>query len=731
MPEQVPIPELPPKNLHDPAEPLRLADDPLGAAASLSLVLQTMAQYEAYRHNNFDPKWNTADLLYFGWRPRLTWDGTNVPRSSLGIPLVFDQVETAFPKIFQAFFYDPDWFDVVPDAGGDATAARDVRDTLLYYLEQDSGAYGMSAKMDIALAIQSVLLYGTGALAVEWDEVRRRPLVSWVDVRDLYLDPACAVPWVDGCRAVIRRRFMTVDELAALREDPRMNIPPDEILYTLSQFSYYSPAETTKATQDVYRGVVTGTHQFDQSPNPAGNRIEVLVYYSQHRIIWILGRKHVAYSASNPYGFIPIVVAPCYNVLGKIYGLGIADVQESNQRVAEGLLNGRLDEINLMLHPPRAQRRGVILTPSQQRWRPGAVFQVSDPKDIMLLTPQATTTEIYRDLQYIEMLADRRTGVNTAMLGVPRPSNANRTAGGVQAQLSAGTSRLQKIVMNIETCMLLPLLYKLYRIIQYHTIYTDVLPAVRRGSGGEQQEIGLSPGQPEALPGPAGPPSPIGPSPLPAMPMQPEILSGTAPGGGEIRYVSAEVFRRPIKFRIMAADKLAARDKLGQMFSFVSQMVFNGPFIERLNETGYTIDFNEFLAMFQDITGTSRRYNLFRTMTPQEQQQYIAARQQPPQPSEKIQVAQIGAETRLRMGELKAQTEIQKAEILAGAQDSKAQKEADTEREKLARNDELDNLRAELAEQRQKTEAIISAMRELMTRLVPAEPPEEASPESL
>ena len=698
MPESVEIPQPDSVDLHAPGEPIYLANDPLGSAASLSLVLQTISQYEAYRHNNFDKKWNTADLLYFGWRPRTTWDGTNIPRSSLGVPLVFDQVETAFPKIYQAFFYDPDWFDVVPDAAGDAQAARDVRDSLLYYLEQDSGSYGMSARTDISLAIQSVLLYGNGALALEWDEARRRPVVSWVDLRDLYVDPACSVPWIDGSRSVIRRKFMSVDELAALRgTDPRLNIPPDEVLYTLSQSVYTTPGDNTRSVQEALRGVSYSPLSFSSSPNPADNRIEVLVYYSQSRIIWVLGRKHVAFSESNPYGFIPMVMAPCYNVLGRLYGMGIADVQESNQRVVEGLLNGRLDEVNLMLHPPRAQRRGVISTPSQQRWRPGAVFNVSDPRDIQLLTPAPVMTNVYQDLQYIESLADRRTGVNSAFLGVPRPSNANRTSSGVQAQISAASSRLQKIVINIESCMLLPMLYKLYRIVQYHTLYTDTLPAVRRGEHG---------------PGP------------------------------DVRYVSAEVFRRPVRFRIMAADKLAARDKLSQALGFISQMVFNGPFIQRLNETGKTVDFNEFLDLLQDVSGTSRRYNLFREMTPEEVQRMREIQSQPPAPSERLQVAQIEAQTRLRMGEMKSRTEIKKAEIMSGqaqAEGPGAPGQGDQAGPgpqaggpagpgQADLREELASLRSELERQKSVSEAALRYVQEI-ARLISQAQPGQAPPD--
>jgi hypothetical protein len=225
--------------------------------------------------------------------------------------------------------------------------------------------------------------------------------------------------------------------------------------------------------------------------------------------------------------------------------------------------------------------------------------------------------------------------------------------------MQAAGSRLHKIVSNITDHMLVPMLYKLYRIVQYHTIVTDVLPAL-------------------AAPGSENPTN-------------------------DIRYISAEAFRKPMKFRIEAADRLASRDRLAQMFPMVSQFVFNGPFLEQLASIGKTFDPAEFLKLFQDVAGTSRRYALFRDMTPEEQQAYQASRAQAAQQqqmSEKLQIAQIERDTRLRMGQMKAEAELEKAKIMAGA----SHEDENPEKLRLEHESRLQEHHMKLAETRAKQE---------------------------
>lgn len=605
MPELKDIPQ--PDTVDLDREPLYLKFDEIRDQYALTLVLKTFHQYEQFRQQNHDPRWNAADALYFGWLPQRVWEGTTTPRSSLGVPLVFDQVETALPRIVQALFYAPDWFQVEAEEGGDPREAAVVEGHLRYLLNHDRDGFGVTGQTEIIQAIKYMLLYGLGAVCVEYDPTKRRPSIHCVDIRDLYVDPGTPLPVADHARSIVRRSVKSVEELLELKNVPGMNIPSPDLLYTMSRTLPGVAADQTKRTQEALRQVSYTPGQSDRPALPAQRGVEVLVYYSKDRIIWVLDRRWVAYNAPNPYRFVPYCFAPCYLVPGRFYPLGIADVQEGNQRTMEALLNARLDELHLALHPPRKQKRGTILTPTQQRWRPGSVFVVDDVKNFETIPPVGATTNVYAELQFLQTLAEMRTGVNSVAMGVPRPSNANRTRGGLALQEGGAMGRLQMLVQHIEDFLIIPLLTKLYRMVQHHSHPYAEIPV--------------------------------------------------ASAQGEITTSLAGAFYRPVRFRMLASSKMMTRERLSQVAPILIQFLTQGPMIEQLAKSGKTVDFDELFRLVQDATGVGRLYSLVRPMTPEEQQ---ARQAPPPDVAAKMQAKELESRTRLQMGQMKAQAEIQK-----------------------------------------------------------------------
>ena len=90
----------------------------------------------------------------------------------------------------------------------------------------------------------------------------------------------------------------------------------------------------------------------------------------------VLGREWVAFNGPNPYNFIPFAFAPCFTFLSRFYALGYPDVLGDSQRYAEALFNARLNNIALMINPPKVKKSGTLMTPGQERYFPGATFQV-------------------------------------------------------------------------------------------------------------------------------------------------------------------------------------------------------------------------------------------------------------------------------------------------------------------------------------------------------------------
>ena len=613
MPFEMQPPVITPADLA--SEPFKTKEQEIAESYALSLVNNTYWQYELYRTQNHDRRWSNHDSLYFGFIPSKVWDGTNIAKAAFTQQIVFDQVEAAVPAIVNSLFsIAPEWFQVAAEPGTDPADVKQIQDALSYVLEHPRDEFGSNALTDFKLAVKSVLLYGNGGVSIEWDPILARPVVRWVDIRDFYTDPALTTPSIDDGRAVIQRKFLTVQDIMDLRSDKRMSVPPDEVLWHMAKNQQTAPADNTKRIQESLRNIYYSPGQTDYVPLPTDHKIEVLVYYDKHRIIWVLNKEWVMYNSVNPYGFIPFAFAPCYPVIGRFYAQSIGDVQENNQRYTEALLNAHLDELSLLLHPPRVQKRGSLLTPAQQRWRPGAVFGGESKDDVSLLQVSNSTTNVFDDIQYIAQSAERRTGINALGMGsVPQPSNANRTLGGIQAQMGGSSARLSEIVSNIETYLLLPTLYKLYRLIQLHTVPGQAMPALDSNSNDAYYSVDTS------------------------------------------------IMQRKIKFRIMAASKMVTRDKLMSIVPFYMQLLGQGNFLQSIHQIGKTIDFDVFLDMVQDATGVSHLYKLVRDLTPQEQQQQQKQQQQ--QQQAQAQQSQAEGQTRKEIMQMKVQGDLQKAQI--------------------------------------------------------------------
>jgi hypothetical protein len=290
--------------------------------------------------------------------------------------------------------------------------------------------------------------------------------------------------------------------------------------------------------------------------------------------------------------------------------MSIPDMQEYNQRYIEALLNARLDRIHLSLEPPRMVKRSSLLTPGNNRWHPGKMISVDSKDDYQLLEPQDVIPNVYPEIEFMQNAAERRTGINGFGQGVPSGGNVNRTATGVSAQTSGSSMRLLDIVENIENYLLVPMLYKLFHIISVHTSAYEFLDA--RSDNGEMYKV------------------------------------------------PAEVFNSKVNFTIKASSKMVTKERLMQIFPFVTQYLLNGPLLQQLSAAGQTVDSSEILRFLQDAAGTAHSYQLIRPMNEQEIQQ-----RNQPDPAQQMEKQSKDADnqTRLQIAQMNSQTELQKATI--------------------------------------------------------------------
>lgn len=608
--------------------PLKLGRDPIADAYALQLVNQTFSRYQWWRSRNHDQRWRVSDQLYFGSVPQKLWPGTSVPRAALGIPLTFEQVDLAVSILMQQLFgTGQDWFQVAADPGSDPLSldpqqrsflqrqriqdARNIESHFRYLFRHGKNVYGHSVKIELEQMIQSVVQYGNGCVKVTWDSAMKRPQIEWVDLRDLYFDPHTKSSDLNGARSVIEVVRLTVDQLDAMRGDPRMSIPPRPVLLSMSQQQLVTQGDMTVQAQEARRKIDYQPGTSDWLPSPADGLIEVQMFTSSSRLIWVLNREWVAYNDSNPYGVVNYFMAPCYLVLKRAMAMNVPEVNEGNQLYAQGLMSAHLDEVNLSIFPPRAVKRGTTRTSSQTRFGPGTLNEYANPKeDVVMHQPVGATARVQETLAYLEQSAERRTGLNSTLAGAPKGSNLFRTQAGVQ--VASRPTRLVRIMEHIEDYALTPMLYFLYLMIRYHTAND----------------------QNAALPG----------------------VSDT----GAFNSVSASSFQAPVHFSMHAASDMLRREEVGQAIPVIAQTLLAPQAQEQLTRIGKTIDFSEFLELVQYATGTANKFNLVRDLTPEESQ---ALQQPDPKTVADQQLAQLDAQVRLEMGQMKAEVEKLKAQL--------------------------------------------------------------------
>lgn len=586
--------------------PLYLTGDVFGDDYAKALVNQTFNQLETFRRNNHDPRWQSADSMYYGIVERKLWEGTEVPRASLAMPLVFDQVEAATPLIMQALFGDSEWFDLEAVEGTDPKVLRDIRDHLKFAAEAPADDFGVSPLAGFEYVIKQLATYGNGAMMVEYDGMLKRPVPSWVDIRDLYFDTGATSSSVQDMKCLIHRRNLSVNELYELRGSPGMKIPSKEVLTWLAENRPISMSDVAKQTSEAIRKVQYLPGVTDMLPLPADQNIEVLQYWSPSRCIWLLNRMVVAYNEPNVYKFIPYCVAPCFSVPGRAHAMSYPDVMGDTQLYAQSLRNLRLDELSLSVNPPRTRAAGSNQPLANLRWRPGMLAEFEDPqKDMAIHLPNGASAGVADEIAQLVMDAEKRTGVSAMSSGVPNPSNANRTLGGMQMQAQGGSSRLSPLVKHVEDFIIAPMVAKMYRMTQIHM----------RGKQDGRLPVGKG------------------------------------------KTVPATSFNAEVQVKVNAASKMMTRAQLGQILPFLTQYLMQGPLMQALQTTGQTVDWEELLNMLQDATGVRTRYRLIRPMNQQEQQ---AMNQPDPATAAKMQQAQMDQQTRLQMGQMKAENEKNK-----------------------------------------------------------------------
>lgn len=468
---------------------------------ALAIVTADFERASQHRQQNFDLKWDDNDRLLHANVTQRVWEGTNTPRSSLGVKLVWQQIESLLPAEMTALFQSTDgiFFDTFPRPGTDPVQAQATRELLAAQI--DDANFWKTAEQ----ILRSKDLHGTGLMKLAWfrqdrdrefwsDEltpvmvhklgvpfaigtkrkfIRRkkkeqinRPDIIYVSLRDGYIDPSHKKPYIEGAQFFIHRAFWTMDEITwAGDNDPSYSMPSREdlILMVKQGATPASAAADTSKQRSAQEADIRERYPLNSTADPAKARFEVLEYWTNDRLVTVLNRKRVIRNIPNPYMFIPFISVNYTDVIDQFYGKGIAEIIGDEQRLMQGIVNSHVDEVALNIHSALVVESGSVLNKGQLRRRPGQVIEATRADAVQALQVPNVTQDAFIALQQAQLRAQQYTGVTDIVsMGAPSvQSSATRTAKGVSTIANAAFSRIQHIINRDENSLIVPMLEKL------------------------------------------------------------------------------------------------------------------------------------------------------------------------------------------------------------------------------------------------------------------------------
>jgi len=553
---------------------------------AMKIVVQCAEIGEKYlQSKTLTTEWNTDDDLYRAYVTPRNWPNSNTPRSNISMPLILETIETIMPQTHLAFFSDPQPFLLDPKGRTSAAAARatsklvawsmDVSDfeEEIRKMEKSTMQYGQCiGKWGWKIAKVRKKKYSRaedGQVAMKEDDADiAHPTFEAIDLRNVIVDPATRSHDIRKSGWRVHQKYIDATGLDDLRNDGTYkNVPTRDELNTIL-------AEQAEATRDSLIAGKIQTWRENQaerqgvstSPDPLKQPLEILEYEDNDRIITVLQRAIVIRNDENEEHCSHYVSVAFIDVLNAFYGFGVAKLLEGEQRLQAGVANLYVDSLSLKLNPTW-QRKGGIGAKSQNiTVGPGKV--VSQDGELIPLPMESISAEAMNALQASEARAARRVGAN---FGQNMPTQAMRTAEGVQDFTSGVQVRLQYFVNNFARMVYLPVVEAFIGLCK-DNLTPEQLNSILTDEEGKAYE-------------------------------------------GDV----LEVYNGNYSVGVLSSTKLAGRRAMQAMIPLMMQMLGQPALVSLLNVQGKKFDFVEFFNEVFDISGWPST-DLIVDMTPEDMQ---------------------------------------------------------------------------------------------------------------
>lgn len=411
-------------------------------------------------------------------------------RTKIFIPIVFQVIEAALPKIINTLFSVDEFFEAKPINPVDEDLGDDIRKLIVTQLRM---ARFYTKFLDFA---KQLLLYGTSYLKVfwkvrrgwvwtrvpvrekvvidgvevsndivDWEEtkeykiIERRPEVEVVDVLDVYPNPG-AENETEPDKGFFIRSWMSLEDFKKMGA---------------GEFPVFANTDSNKLSNDSdskneSRGNRRAARGVTQDFNADGKQIEVISYWGPYDVdgdgieeeahIVIANKSVLAKAQGNPFHHQKrtLLRTVLFTSPKEWFGIGMVEPIIPLQHELNTLRRQRLDNINLMINRMWLIDGGADIDLDDLVSTPNGIITRDSNKDsVMPLDQKDVTQSAYIEAQNVQTDIENTTVPRSAQ-GTPQSGRLGRTASGAKLIIGQALDKFTLIIKVIELMCLQPLI---------------------------------------------------------------------------------------------------------------------------------------------------------------------------------------------------------------------------------------------------------------------------------
>lgn len=441
-----------------PVGPVQIAPQPMVDVEQKCIddLSSMFSSWESWR-KPYETLWEEIYRLYFS----STDKRKTSTRSNITVPVVFQIIEAAVPKVVNTIFGSgEEYFDIVPLNPADQEFADNIRVLLTYQMNQ---AEFMIKFVDF---VKQLLLYGTSYFHIywkvkrewavsrtpirepltvngividpnhlRWEEkreykvVERRPEIEVLDILDVYPDPESRTE--SDSRGIFVRSWMSMDELKAMGK---------------GQFPVFANTESEKITAGDKNFAQTRQVRYairGLSTPPTKDLIEVLTFWGKYDLdgdgikekcqIIMANREVLLVARANPFNHqqCPVVRCVFFPIPLEWFGMGLVEPVINNVHELWTLRRQRLDNINLILNRMWKVNSLADVDLDTLISSPNGIILTDNMEGVMPIETGDVTASAYNEASTVQSDIENATAPRSIQ-GAPESGRLGRTAKGAQ-----------------------------------------------------------------------------------------------------------------------------------------------------------------------------------------------------------------------------------------------------------------------------------------------------------